>query len=117
MNTTLERETLVNQLLNGYKIQEGATIYTMSESSSSGLTHYVRLFITAQDLGSPADIVNITYTAGTLLGWPVVDRNGRRYIKVSGGGMDMAFHTVYSLSSVLFAGQDRAGYVLNHRAL
>lgn len=101
----------------GLTIKEGQTIYTISESSSSGLTHYIRLFITAEDMGSPADIVNITATAGKVLGWPVVDRGGRWFIKVSGGGMDMSFHTVYTLSSVLFAGQDRAGYVLNHRAL
>jgi hypothetical protein len=29
----------------------------------------------------------------------------------------MGFHLVYSLSSVLYAEQDRAGYVLSHRWL
>jgi len=31
--------------------------------------------------------------------------------------MDMGFHLVYSLSSVLFAGEHRAGYKLSHRWL
>jgi hypothetical protein len=32
--------------------------------------------------------------------------------KAHGCGMDMGFHLVYNLSSVLFAGQERAGYAL-----
>jgi len=31
--------------------------------------------------------------------------------------MDLGFNVVYNLSSVLYAGQDRAGYVLKHRWL
>lgn len=105
----------IKQLTNHYGIKEDSTIYTMKEVSPSGLTSYVRLYITAQDLGQPADIVNITYTVAQALGWPTKERNGKRWLVVSGGGMDMAFHTVYTLSSVLFAGQERAGYVLKHR--
>jgi hypothetical protein len=34
-------------------------------------------------------------------------------LKVSGAGMDMAYHVVHSLASVLYGD----GYALNHRAI
>ena len=107
----------ITQLLGHYGLKEGQTVYTVKEVSPSGLTSYVRLFITAQDLGQPADIVNITHTVAQVLGWPTKERNGKMWLVVSGGGMDMSFHTVYSLSAVLFAGQERAGYALHQREL
>lgn len=61
--------------------------------------------------------------AATALGWTYDDKN--EGVKVNGCGMDMAFHTVYSLSSVLFrdlpgeAYRDRtdAGYWLSKESL
>ena len=34
------------------------------------------------------------------------------YLKVNGCGMDMSFSVVYNLSSCLYSGIDRAGYIL-----
>ena len=48
------------------------------------------------------------------LGWRLVERNGQRAIRVQGGGMDMRFHLVSTLSAVLFHGQERAEYVLDY---
>jgi hypothetical protein len=60
---------------------------------------------------------NLTYYAGQILGLKVKNCDGYNAINNTGGGMDLGFDLVYSLSSYLFAGQDRAGYVLSHRWL
>ena len=61
------------------------------------------------------EIIDITYTAAKALGDKCIEVNGHNAIRVNGVGMDMGFHLVYCLSSVLFAEQDRAGYELNQR--
>ena len=60
---------------------------------------------------------NLTYYAGQILGLKVKNCNGYNAINNTGGGMDLGFDLVYSISSYLYAGQDRAGYVLSHRWL
>jgi hypothetical protein len=59
-------------------------------------------------------LVNITYSAALALGWPLSEKSGNRAIRVSGAGMDMGFHTVYTLSSVLYRDtvEGDAGYLL-----
>jgi hypothetical protein len=57
-------------------------------------------------------LYDITYAVSRALGEKCADANGHNVIKVQGVGMDMGFHLVYNLSSVLFAGQERAGYEL-----
>ena len=113
-----DSELSKERLLEEYLIGDNLTIYTIARgSSASGLTHYISLFCVALDnTGKPA-LYNITYHASKVLGDKITDRDGHRAIKVQGGNMDMGFHLVYSLSSVLYAGQDRAGYVLSHRAI
>jgi hypothetical protein len=60
-------------------------------------------------------IDDITFNVAHALDYPLVEVNGSRAIRVGGAGMDMGFHVVYSLSSVLFKDRDDAGYVLSHR--
>ena len=60
---------------------------------------------------------NLTYYAGQILGLKVKNCNGYNAINNSGGNMDLGFDLVYALSSYLYAGQNRAGYVLSHRWL
>jgi hypothetical protein len=59
------------------------------------------------------EIRDITYTVAIALGDKPKDKNGHRVIRVNGCGMDMGFHLVYSLSSVLYGSEDRAGYKLS----
>jgi len=61
---------------------------------------------------SDGRISDITYYAAAAMGDRLIERNGSRAIRVNGSGMDMGFHLVYNLSSVLFHGEDRAGYIL-----
>ena len=60
---------------------------------------------------------NLTYYAGLILGLKVKNLNGYNIINNTGGGMDLGFDLVYSLSSYLYEGVDRAGYKVSHRWL
>ena len=70
-------------------------------------------------------LINITYNVSLVLDEkePFTNSNYYDVIKVSGAGMDMVFHCVYSLSSILFRGVDgledldRRGYLLQHQAI
>ena len=100
------------QLLTHY-VSEGDTIYTVIRSvSSSGMSRTISLKV-ARD----GKILDLTYYASILLGWPLVEVHGSRALRVGGCGMDMGFHTVYSLSRALFRDEEHTGdvgYLLNH---
>ena len=105
------------QLLTHY-LTEGDTVYTVLRSvSASGMSRTISLKV-----AKGGQILDLTYYAGVLLGWKLVEVNGSRALRVGGAGMDMGFHTVYTLSRVLFrdpiANYDAksnpdAGYLLN----
>jgi hypothetical protein len=112
-----DKELSKERLLEEY-LKDTTTVYTILRGvSSSGMTRHISLVIAGQDHEGKAQIWDITYHASKVLGDKLHDKNGHRTIKVQGGGMDMGFHVVYSLSSVLFKDLDRAGYVLSHRWL
>jgi hypothetical protein len=100
------------QLLTHY-VSEGDTVYTVLRSvSSSGMSRTLSLKV-AKD----GKILDLTYYAAIVLEWPLVEVNGSRALRVGGCGMDMGFHTVYTLSRVLFREEGNtkdAGYSLNH---
>jgi len=100
------------QLLTHY-VKEGSTVYTVLRSvSSSGMSRTLSLKV-----ASEGKILDLTYYAGTVLDWPIVEVNGSRALRVGGCGMDMGFHTVYTLSRALFREEGEtkdAGYLLNH---
>jgi hypothetical protein len=108
----LEIEDAKKQLLAHY-VSEGSTVYTVLRSvSSSGMSRTLSLKV-AKD----GKILDLTYYAGTVLDWPIVEVNGSRALRVGGCGMDMGFHTVYTLSRALFREEGDtkdAGYLLNH---
>jgi hypothetical protein len=104
----LARETLLKDYFHG---EERATVYTiLRRVSSSGMTRHISLKI-----AQGGEIYDITYTAALALGDKLHDVNGFNTLKVNGCGMDMGFHLVYSLSSVLFHGEERAGYKIAQR--
>jgi len=103
----LDREYAKEHLLTHY-LKEGSKVYTILRSvSTSGMTRNISLVI-----ANGNEIIDITYYAAHALGDKVSESKGHRAIKQNGCGMDLGFNLVYNLSSVLFAGQDRAGYVL-----
>ena len=108
----LDVQDAKKQLLAHY-VSEGSTVYTVLRSvSSSGMSRTLSLKV-AKD----GKILDLTYYAGIVLDWPIVEVNGSRALRVGGCGMDMGFHTVYTLSRVLFREEGSttdAGYSLNH---
>ena len=112
-----DKELSKERLLSDY-LKDTKTVYTVLRgASSSGLTQYVSLMVPGLNHEGKPELYNITWHASNVLGDKLHDKHGHRVIKLQGGGMDLGFHVVYSLSSVLYAGQDRAGYVLSHRWL
>ena len=100
------------QLLTHY-VKEGDTVYTVLRSvSSSGMSRTISLKVAKE-----GKILDFTYYASILLDWPLVEVHGSRALRVGGCGMDMGFHTVYSLSRSLFRDEEHTGdvgYLLNH---
>jgi hypothetical protein len=115
MSTTLSKRQAAQldidyareKLLTHY-LKEGTRVHTiLRHVSASGTSRDISLVIADGN-----EIIDITYYAAQALGERLVDSHGWRAIRQRGGGMDMGFNLVYNLSSVLFHGQDRAGYVL-----
>ena len=94
----LERSESIERLRNLFAGDTHPLIHTINRhTSSSGMTRDISLLY----IKSGA-IHNITYSASLALGWSLSEKSGNRAIRVSGVGMDMGFHTVYTLSRVLY---------------
>lgn len=93
--------------LKEWGVADGTHIYAkVTRVSASGMNRRVQLFITECPEGR---IIDITYWAAKALEWGYKDGyNGG--ISVSGCGMDMLFHTVYSLSYAMGYGSLNQGH-------
>lgn len=103
----LRAEHAKQSLLNILKA--GDTVYTvLRHVSASGMYRRIDLY-TFQD-NKPV------YLSGyyAMMQGEEPPRDG---YKVGGCGMDMGFHLVYSMSSMLFGSADRGGYELRHEWL
>ena len=118
MSTTLSKQEKITEREHSRErlaaiLNPGDTVYTMVRSvSTSGMSRTMSLYTVKDNR-----LVNITYYAAHALEWPLRDVNGSRVLRVGGAGMDMGFHTVYTLSRVLFAAtmnSSDAGYALKH---
>lgn len=109
----LERVESIERLRGILDGDEKPMIYTiLRHVSASGMSRDISLLYVKGN-----NIYHLNYSVACALGDRLVSRNGSDAIRVHGTGMDMGFHLVYSLSSVLYAGEDRAGYKLSHRWL
>jgi len=93
-------------------LKPGNTVYTiLRHVSQSGMYRRISLVVFKKNKPYFLD-----YWAAQALGWHEDrDKGG---IKVSGCGMDMGFHLVYTLSRVIFKGARKdPGYKLNQRWL
>lgn len=108
-----DQELAKQELFENYINEDNLTIYTILRSvSHSGMSRKISFKV-----ADGSSIFDITYLVAKVLDYKMINANGFNAIRVNGCGMDMGFHLVYSLSSVLFAGQDRAGHKLSHRWL
>ena len=91
-------------------LKKDMTIHSIIRSvSSSGMTRNIS-FKVIDDIAKD-HIVDLSYPIAKVLEYPFNDKY--HAIKVSGCGMDMAFHVVHTLSRVLFDD----GYKLKSRIL
>lgn len=88
-------------------LKSGDTIFTVIRSvAPSGMSRTMSLYLVKDN-----NLMNITYYAAHALEWRLVEVNGSRVMRVGGCGMDMGFHAVYTLSSVIL----NDGYAINQR--
>jgi len=97
-------------------IPRDTTIYTLlRHRAASGMTRYLDLYVIENNRP-----LRITWQAAKALCWTYDEK--REALKIGGCGMDMGFHAVYTLSSILFRGDahrdpvtgEDAGYTLRH---
>lgn len=93
------RETLLAWL------PRGTTVYTIV-TSSRGVSTWVKPFVIVD-----GEIFSngIGYRAAMIIGHKFDPDKG---VQMSGGGTNMQFQFVYSLSAALYGYEDRGGYVL-----
>jgi len=90
-------------------IKPGDTIYTvLRHVSASGMRRSIDAYIIRNN-----EPMWLSYWVGKAIGYKADNRRGG--LIINGCGTDMGFELVYNLSATVFAGEDRAGYVLNHR--
>jgi len=76
-------------------IKAGQTVYTSCDHvSASGMTRHVSLYVV-----NKGEIINISRRASIVTGWKQSKNGG---LVVGGCGMDMGFHTVYTLGRYLW---------------
>jgi hypothetical protein len=99
-----ERDNAITSLRS--LLSPGDTVHTIIRSvSSSGISRTMSLYVVKDNR-----LVNITYYTARALNWTLRDVNGSRVMRVGGCGMDMGFHAVNTLSSVILSD----GYALKH---
>jgi hypothetical protein len=105
-----ERESARAYLLSILNKQNKPTLYTNLKSvSSSGMSRDMKVLAAVE-----GEIVDVTYYVGKLDIGTIKERNGQRVIRVGGCGMDMGFHVVYSVSSMLYGYEERGAYTIRH---
>lgn len=106
-----ERVQAIEKLRDLFAGDEKPVIHTITRHvTASGMTRDISLIYV-----KGGAIHNITYWAALALEWQLSEKSGNRAIRVSGCGMDMGFHTVYTLSRVLYRNttESDAGYILS----
>jgi hypothetical protein len=106
-----EREGAIEKLRTLFAGDDKPVIHTIIRHvSASGMSRDISLIYVKEGA-----IHNITYWGALALDWKLSEKSGNRAIRVGGCGMDMGFHTVYTLSRVIYrdtATEIEPGYVL-----
>jgi hypothetical protein len=92
---------------------EGSYVTTLVRHvSQSGMSRAISVFA-VEAIDDTPRIYEVSYLVARALDWNL--HPSQAGVKVSGAGMDMAFHLVYSLSQALYGAQN--GYDLRHNSL
>ena len=85
----------------------GDNVYVILRSvSASGMSRAISLYVQSE-----GDMRNIDSLIADMLGYKLAKQTG---VTVSGCGMDMGFHLVYSLGCALWPTGTDGGYALKH---
>jgi len=109
--TAAERGEAIERLRTLFAGDDKPVIHTITRHvSASGMSRDISLIYV-----KGGSLHNITYSAALALEWPLSEKSGNRAVRVSGCGMDMGFHLVYTLSRVLYRDtvEGDAGYALS----
>jgi len=114
MSKTESAEMVRGLLARTKRGDDKPTIYTvLRRVSASGMTRWLDLYVMVDN-----EPRRITWPAAEVMGW-TYDRK-HDALKVGGCGMDLGFHTVYTLSRYLFKDAPEgmqvkdAGYEIRH---
>lgn len=103
------RDEAIAKLRTFYK--PGDTAYTMcTHVARSGMMRHIAIIATRTDLVRSKKCirpVNVSHLVADAVGWSL-NKSGDALI-VGGCGMDMGFHTVYEMASVLYNGLGENG--------
>jgi hypothetical protein len=88
-----EQQKQATERLKQY-LKAGDTVYTvLTHVSRSRMMRHIKVLIARNN-----EVLDVSYYVSHALNWPLKDDG----VKIEGCGMDMGYHLVYSLSSVLF---------------
>lgn len=103
--TKAQSQEARERLLECIGIMPGNTIHTvMRHRTQSGMTRWISPLLLVprpNPRHESVAVYDLTYNVGRLLGWRANNR-GHEGVEVGGCGMDMGFHLVYEMSSMLF---------------
>ena len=89
-------------------LTKGQKVYTvLRHVSSSGMSRAISALIIHQEKDGKPELWDISYLVARALEWSMHDKGG---VKVAGCGMDMGFHLVHTLSSVLWGWNEDGSY-------
>lgn len=117
--TQTRRDELVSYLMPYFENDARPTAYTvLTNVSRSGMSRRIKVIVLDKDkLDGQPHARNVSHLVAELLGFRY--NRDEQSVVVSGCGMDMGFHLIYSLSCALFASDSAtdAGYVIEQRWL
>lgn len=88
-------------------LKPGDVVYTaLRHISKSGTMRHIDVLAARKDVHGEPYIRNISWLVANVLDYSTTEENS---LKVGGGGMDMGFHVVYSLSRTMFDGTEEGG--------
>lgn len=91
---------VINSLIDGGN--PDAVYTTVMHVSRTGMSRVIKVVLTDVGEDGRTYAYDVSWRVARILGWRYSERRGG--VVVSGGGMDMGFHLVYSLSSALGRG-------------
>lgn len=103
-------------LLNLFKDDQNITLYTiLKHVSTSGMMRHIDVIYIKDN--QPINLNYYIEKLGLFKRAKSYATKNADSLRVSGCGMDMGYHVVYTLSAVLYGYQNKGAYKINHKWL